>query len=59
MLTLVTTWFSGPIGKMFLFDVGIQWVGWVFAVTFNTEKFYDLTGEISFFFPLPILNFRT
>ena len=31
-------------GKLFLVDMGIQWVGWIFATVFKTEKFYDLTG---------------
>jgi hypothetical protein len=26
-------------------DFGIQWVAWVFASFFKTEKFYDFTGK--------------
>jgi hypothetical protein len=32
-------------GKLFLVDMGIQWVGWIIATIFKTEKFYDLTGQ--------------
>ena len=27
-------------------DIGIQWIAFLFANYFKTEKFYDLTGEI-------------
>ena len=36
-------------GKLFLVDMGIQWVGWIFATIFKTEKFYDLTGASASF----------
>jgi len=31
----------------FLMDIFIQFVGFVFAFAFQTEKFFDLFGELS------------
>ena len=45
MLEVFTNVLGSSIGKIFLVDIGIQWVGWAFAVYFKTEKFYDLTGK--------------
>ena len=49
MIEVITNIFGSSIGKIFLIDIGIQWVGWAFAVAFKTEKFYDLTGEFSYY----------
>ena len=38
---------SSNIGKIFILDIGIQWVAFIFANSLKTEKFYDLTGELS------------
>ena len=46
MLEIISNVFGSSIGKIFLIDIGIQWVGWAFAVAFKTEKFYDLTGIV-------------
>lgn len=46
MTEILSSLFSSSIGKIFLIDIGIQWVGWVVAVAFKTEKFYDLTGTV-------------
>jgi len=48
MIEVITNIFGSSIGKIFLIDIGIQWVGWAFAVAFKTEKFYDLTGSVTF-----------
>ncbi len=45
MLGFVVDFATSYYGKLFLVDMGIQWVGWIFATVFKTEKFYDLTGE--------------
>ena len=45
MIEVITNIFGSSLGKIFLIDIGIQWVGWAFAVAFKTEKFYDLTGN--------------
>jgi len=29
-------------------DFAVQWIGWAFASWFQTEKFYDLTGSLTF-----------
>lgn len=31
--------------KLLAVDMGIQWVAWGFASYFQTEKFYDITGN--------------
>ena len=41
LLDIATSYY----GKLFILDMGIQWVGFLFATKFKTEKFYDLTGE--------------
>jgi hypothetical protein len=41
MIDMATSYY----GKLFLVDMGIQWIGWVFATAFKTEKFYDITGK--------------
>jgi len=33
----------------FVFDFAIQWIAFTFSAIFKTEKFFDLTGSISFF----------
>ena len=33
---------------VFAFDLAVQWVGWAFASALKTEKFYDLTGSLTF-----------
>ena len=45
MLEFVVDFATSYYGKLFLVDMGIQWIGWIFATAFRTEKFYDLTGE--------------
>ena len=49
MIEVITNVFGSSLGKIFLIDIGIQWVGWAFAVAFKTEKFYDLTGKCFFY----------
>ena len=49
MIEVITNIFGSSIGKIFLIDIGIQWVGWAFAVAFKTEKFYDLTGNFLYY----------
>ena len=49
MIEVITNIFGSSIGKIFLIDIGIQWVGWAFAVAFKTEKFYDLTGNFPYY----------
>uniref|UniRef100_A0A1A8UFE2 Uncharacterized protein n=1 Tax=Nothobranchius furzeri TaxID=105023 RepID=A0A1A8UFE2_NOTFU len=39
---------GGTLIKCAVTDLGIQWVGWVLAATFRTEKFYDLAGSGTF-----------
>ncbi|GFO47818.1 delta(14)-sterol reductase-like, partial [Plakobranchus ocellatus] len=29
-------------------DFGIQWVAWAVAASFQTEKFFDLTGSLTY-----------
>merc|ERR1712048_1272792 len=29
-------------------DFGVQWVVWAFSAYFTTERFYDLTGSLTF-----------
>ena len=36
---------SSNYAKLLGIDMGIQVVGWIVAVIFKTEKFYDLTGN--------------
>jgi len=36
------------LGGAFVIDMGIQLVGWAFAATYKTEKFYDLCGSLAF-----------
>ena len=36
--------FTTTIGKLLVIDVVIQWVAFVVANHYKTEKFYDLTG---------------
>ena len=31
--------------KILAVDMGIQWFAWGISVAFQTEQFYDLTGE--------------
>ena len=38
-------------------DIGIQWIAFLFANYFKTEKFYDLTGEIDVVLPSALLCF--
>ncbi len=45
MWSTLTSLATSYYGKLFAIDMGVQWVGWLLAVTFKTEKFYDLTGE--------------
>jgi hypothetical protein len=52
MLGYILDMATSYYGKLFLVDMGIQWVGWIIATIFKTEKFYDLTGLKS----LMILN---
>jgi len=40
--------FSTNLGQIFMVDIGIQWIAFLFANYFKTEKFYDLTGSITF-----------
>ena len=37
---------GNSIVKAAAVDFGIQWAAWAVAATFQTEKFYDLTGEL-------------
>jgi len=39
---------SSNYAKLLGIDMGIQVVGWIVAVIFKTEKFYDLTGSSTF-----------
>jgi hypothetical protein len=36
------------LGGALVVDMGIQLVGWAFAATYKTEKFYDLCGSLAF-----------
>jgi len=47
-MEMLRTIFGSSMGRIFVIDIGIQWVGWIFAVAFKTEKFYDLTGSATF-----------
>eukprot|EP00095_Tigriopus_kingsejongensis_P002187 maker-scaffold861_size87375-snap-gene-0.21 protein:Tk02187 transcript:maker-scaffold861_size87375-snap-gene-0.21-mRNA-1 annotation:"PREDICTED: uncharacterized protein LOC100203306" len=40
---LQSSWF-----RLVAIDFGIQWVGCILAIVFKTEKFYDLTGSMTF-----------
>ena len=45
------TWiFDNNYLKIFAIDMGIQWTAWGVASFFQTEKFYDITGKLRFFF---------
>ena len=46
MLSVVTNFFAGNIGKILVFDIVVQWPAFIVANYFKTEKFYDLTGVI-------------
>jgi len=46
MLSTIVSVANSYYGKLFILDMGIQWVGWLFAITFKTEKFYDITGNL-------------
>ena len=45
-MEILSTIYGSSMGMIFLIDIGIQIVGWGFAVAFTTEKFYDLTGKL-------------
>jgi len=40
-------WTNGILRSLYL-SVGIQWIGCTLSVLFKTEKFYDLTGSLTF-----------
>ena len=44
-MEILSAIYGSSMGMIFLIDIGIQIVGWAFAVAFTTEKFYDLTGK--------------
>jgi len=48
MLGLVSTIVSSNLGKLFMMDIGINWGAFVVANHFQTDKFYDLTGSLTF-----------
>jgi len=48
MLGMVTKVLSSNLGRLFLMDMGIQWGAFVVANHFQTDKFYDLTGSLTF-----------
>ena len=45
-MEILSAIYGSSMGMIFLIDIGIQIVGWAFAVAFTTEKFYDLTGKL-------------
>ena len=48
MWQLVTNIVSSPLVRTLATSMGIQWAGWAVACFFHTEKFYDLTGSLTF-----------
>ena len=48
MLAIITAALNTHLAKTFLTSMGIQWAGWAVACFFHTEKFYDLTGSLTF-----------
>ena len=38
----------GPLATLALVDFGIQWAVWSVSSIFTTERFYDLTGSLTF-----------
>jgi len=46
MLGYIVDMATSYYGKLFLVNMGIQWAGWIFATSFKTEKFYDITGKM-------------
>lgn len=39
-----------PLLEAAAYDFGIQWILWIFAAAFQTEKFYDLAGSSTYIF---------
>ena len=37
-----------PMWTLATVDFGIQWIVWAFSAYFATERFYDLTGSLTF-----------
>ena len=37
-----------PMLTLATVDFGIQWIVWAFSAYFATERFYDLTGSLTF-----------
>ena len=35
-------------GKLIRIDFAIQLIGWIISAKFRTEKFFDLTGSLTF-----------
>jgi len=48
MSAFIIDFFATNIGKLFALDIGIQWLAFIFANYLKTEKFYDLTGSLTF-----------
>lgn len=43
-MLLIDSVMGNSLAKAAALDFGIQWVLWVVAASFKTEKFYDLAG---------------
>eukprot|EP00090_Calanus_glacialis_P025718 TRINITY_DN4033_c0_g1_i1.p1 TRINITY_DN4033_c0_g1~~TRINITY_DN4033_c0_g1_i1.p1 ORF type:complete len:264 (+),score=68.22 TRINITY_DN4033_c0_g1_i1:34-825(+) len=48
MLGIIMNVFDSHIFQMFATSIGINWVGWAASAVLHTEKFYDLTGSLTF-----------
>ena len=48
MWQLVTNLASSHLVTSLGISMGVQWLGWAAASLLHTEKFYDLTGSLTF-----------
>jgi len=48
MWGIVSKVVTSNLGKLFLMDMGIQWGAFIVASHFQTDRFYDLTGSLTF-----------
>ncbi|CAF0742158.1 unnamed protein product [Rotaria sordida] len=39
---------GSQVGKLISIDFAIQFIGWIISAKFRTEKYFDLTGSLTF-----------
>ena len=48
MLGMLLEVWSSPVVRLAGLSLAVNWVGWAASAALHTEKFYDLTGSLTF-----------